>query len=111
MVREAAGQYVILQKALSEQAYQYALVSLDGTVLAGYGECESLSFYVPPETGRTELRAGFRDGTGDSRDETYELDPSEEGLTYVLEDWGCGYRNADGVWVFGWPWLLLGDVE
>lgn len=50
VVREAAGQYVILQKALSEQAYQYALMSLDGTVLAGYGECESLSFYVPPET-------------------------------------------------------------
>lgn len=111
VVREAAGQYVILQKALSEQAYQYALMSLDGTVLAGYGECESLSFYVPPETGRTELRAGFRDGTGDYRDETYELEPSEEGLTYVLEDWGCGYRNADGVWVFCWPWLLLGDVE
>ena len=57
------------------------------------------------------MRAGFRDGTGDYRDETYELEPSEEGLTYVLEDWGCGYRNADGVWVFCWPWLLLGDVE
>ena len=52
-----------------------------------------------------------RRATGDYRDETYELEPSEEGLTYVLEDWGCGYRNADGVWVFCWPWLLLGDVE
>ncbi len=111
VVREAAGQYVILQRALSEREYQYALASLDGTVLAGYGDCESLFFYVPPETGRTELRAGFRDGTGDYRYETYELEPSEEALTYVLEDWGCGYQNADGVWAFCWPWLLLGDVE
>lgn len=108
VVREVMGEYVILQKVLSEREYQYALVTLDGELLIPYGSCEMLYFYIPPETGRGVLQVTYSNPTDDRRG-TYELDPVEEMLTYIQEDWGCGYQDRKGQWVFRWPWLNWED--
>lgn len=107
-VREAAGDYVILQKVLSEREYQYALLTLEGELLIDYSPNVSLSFFVPAETGRAVLNVSGEEN-GEYTHASYELDPAEAALTYLQEDWGCGYQDRAGKWVFRWPWMEWED--
>lgn len=95
-----------------------ALVTLDGGVVADYGQGVDHISFLPPEGGYYEdgggepvVRINYKDSTRAMlyRGEPFAF-PAEE-LAYVEEDWGCGYRRADGTWVFRWPYPSLDEEE
>lgn len=114
-VIETAGNYAHLYDAATDCR---ALVTLDGEVIGGYDQGISYISFLSPEggdygdgTGEPVIRVDFKDGSSvlAYREQPYSYPQAE--LTYVEEDWGCGYRRSDGSWAFRWPYLNLDEEE
>lgn len=114
-VTETAGNYAHLYDAATDCR---ALATLDGEVIGGYDQGISYISFLSPEggdygdgTGEPVIRVDFKDGSSvlAYREQPYSYPQAE--LTYVEEDWGCGYRRSDGSWAFRWPYLNLDEEE